>query len=155
MVTCMGDIVFWLDKRMPASQVGLVGPKALSLCTLQRLGLRVPHCFFVSTRAFQSHLDANALRPQIESLLQEAVTGPVLEKIRALIMRAPLPEEVRRQIAAAYDRLGIGSVAVRSSATAEDLPGYSFAGQYETVLGVTSLEACLDAVRRCWQGYRI
>ena len=41
-------------------------------------------------------------------------------------------------------------MAVRSSATAEDLPGHSFAGQYETVLGVTSLEECLDAIRQCW-----
>jgi pyruvate,water dikinase len=47
-------------------------------------------------------------------------------------------------------RLGADAVAVRSSATAEDLPGHSFAGQYETILGVTSLEACLDAIRRCW-----
>jgi len=59
-------------------------------------------------------------------------------------------DSTREQIAAAYHRLAASVVSVRSSATAEDLPGHSFAGQYETVLGVRSLDECLDAIKRCW-----
>jgi pyruvate,water dikinase len=61
-----------------------------------------------------------------------------------------VPEDVRREIVQAYERLGAGAVAVRSSATAEDLPHASFAGQHDTFLDVTGTEAVNDAVRRCW-----
>jgi phosphohistidine swiveling domain-containing protein len=137
-------IVLWLERRLPVSDKALIGPKAASLCTLRRLGLRVPPAFFVTTAAFRAHLQAAGLRAQTEPLPDK------LEDLRQLIVRAPLPESVREQVAAAYDRLGAGIVAVRSSATAEDLPGHSFAGQYETILGVTSLDECLDAIKRCW-----
>jgi pyruvate,water dikinase len=117
--------------------------------------MRVPPCFFVTTAAFRGHLDAGDLHSQIDSLLDELGsesdrTQSVLEEIRRIIIRSPLDEDLRGQITSAYGRLGTTAIAVRSSATAEDLPGHSFAGQYETILGVTSLEQCLDAIRRCW-----
>jgi phosphohistidine swiveling domain-containing protein len=129
--------------RWPAEK-GLIGPKAASLCTLRRLRLRIPPCFFVTTAAFKRHLDADGLRSQLR-MPQER-----LEEIRKDIVRLPMAEDLREEITSAYHRLGAGVVAVRSSATAEDLPGHSFAGQYETILGVTSQEECLDAVKRCW-----
>ncbi len=137
--------ILWPEARWRSVPRELVGPKAASLCTLRRLGLKVPPCFFVTTAFFRAHLDANGLRPQIA-----ARPGQTPEEIRRIIAEAPLTGSLREQVTAAYDRLGAAVVAVRSSATAEDLPGHSFAGQYETILGVKSLEDCLGAIRNCW-----
>jgi phosphohistidine swiveling domain-containing protein len=140
--------IIWPDARSRSAPRELIGPKAASLCTLRRLGLKVPPCFFVTTAAFRAHLDANGLRPQIAARLGQ--TPEATEEIRRIIAEAPFTGALREQVAAAYDRLGAAVVAVRSSATAEDLPGHSFAGQYETILGVKSREECLDAIRKCW-----
>jgi phosphohistidine swiveling domain-containing protein len=142
------SMIRWLSRQPAEADRPLIGPKAASLCTLHRLGRKVPPCFFLTTAAFREHLDANGLRPQIAVRLDE--TPAALAEIGRLITKAPLPDSVREQIAAAYRQLGAAVMAVRSSATAEDLPGHSFAGQYETILGVRSLEECLDAVRKCW-----
>ena len=144
-----------MSRLRPDSCKGLIGPKGASLCTLRRLGARVPPCFFVTTTAFREQWDAGNLRSQLTSLLDGLDANPdriqrVLEQIRQLVLNARLGEDLHRQIAVAYNRLGAGIVAVRSSATAEDLPGQSFAGQYETILGVRSQEECLDAIKRCW-----
>ncbi len=117
--------------------------------------MKVPPGFFITTAAFREHLETGGLRSRIAVLLdtldaQLEGQQSALEQIRQLIVMSPLTDCLRGQIEAAYHRLGADAVAVRSSATAEDLPGHSFAGQYETILGVTSLEACLDAIRRCW-----
>jgi len=151
----VGKVVVWLSRRLPRSDRGLIGPKAKSLCALCRLGEAVPACFFVTTVAFRDHLDATGLRLQRASLpdgpgARSDRTGSALEDIRRNVIRTPLAGNLREQIAAAYSRLGVNAVAVRSSATAEDLPGHSFAGQYETFLNVTSLEGCLEAVKKCW-----
>jgi len=148
-------IVLWLNKRPRQADRQSVGPKAASLCTLRRLGRKVPPCFFVTTTAFREHVTASDLGPRIESLLSgldaRSVSTPLsLEQIRRLVTRAPLGDGLREEIAAAYRQLRAHTVAVRSSATAEDLPGHSFAGQYETILNVKSLEECLDAIKRCW-----
>ncbi|MCL5281431.1 MAG: PEP-utilizing enzyme [Planctomycetes bacterium] len=140
--------VLWPDVRSRSVPRELIGPKAASLWTLRWLGLKVPPCFFVTTTAFRTHLNTNGLRPQIAARLGR--TPEAIEEIRRLIAEPPLMGPLREQIAAAYDRLGAAVVAVRSSATAEDLPGHSFAGQYETILGVKSLEECLKAIRKCW-----
>jgi phosphohistidine swiveling domain-containing protein len=148
-------MILWLDRKLLGSYRALVGPKAAGLCTLHGLGMKVPRCFFLTTLAFREHLSADGLRSQITSLVdrldaQPGSTQPILEEIRRLIIGSPLVDCVREQITAAYGQLGAGTVAVRSSATAEDLPGHSFAGQYETILGVASLEDCLNAIKRCW-----
>ncbi|UCD49180.1 MAG: hypothetical protein JSW27_16805 [Phycisphaerales bacterium] len=142
--------VIWLDSRLPLSQMSLVGPKAAGLCTLRGLGLAVPSGFCLTTVAFRERLDAHGLGAQIVSLLNAPEAASALEEIRQLVVGAPLAEELREQVAAAYGRLRAPAMAVRSSATAEDLPGHSFAGQYETILNVTSLEGCLDAIEQCW-----
>ncbi len=148
-------IVLWPSRRLEQTDRRLIGPKATSLCTLHRLGMKVPACFFLTTSAFAAHLDTNGLRSQIAARLDERNSQPdrmpgAIEEIHQLITHAPLTDSLREQVAAAYDRLGAGVVAVRSSATAEDLPGHSFAGQYETVLGVTTLEGCFEAIKQCW-----
>ncbi|MCU0916013.1 MAG: PEP-utilizing enzyme [Planctomycetes bacterium] len=149
------QIILWLNERLQPAEEQSIGPKAVSLCTLRRLGQKVPPCFFLTTAAFRAHLDQNGLRARMAARLKELPSQPeeipgAIERIRQRILRVPLPDSVREQVAAAYDRLGAAVVAVRSSANAEDLPGHSFAGQYETILNVRSLEACLEAVQRCW-----
>ncbi len=141
-------MVLWLSSKPTPEERRLVGPKAASLCSLRGLGLKVPPAFFVTTTAFQVHLDANDLGPQIAACLEQAPAAT--DEIRRRMIDAPLPHSLREQIATAYERLAAKTVAVRSSATAEDLPGHSFAGQYETILNVTSLEACLEAIKECW-----
>ena len=151
----MGEIIFWLNKRLSAAADCSIGPKAVSLCALRRLGLRVPRCFFVTTDAFREHVQNRWIETQITSLLDSLdahaeSTESVIGRIRDLIAKAPLVHDIEDGIVTAYHQLGAATVAVRSSATAEDLPGRSFAGQYETILSVVSLEDCLDAVKKCW-----
>ncbi|MEN6335013.1 MAG: PEP/pyruvate-binding domain-containing protein [Phycisphaerales bacterium] len=149
------QMILWLNRRESGSCKSFVGPKAASLCALRRLGIRVPPCFFVTTAIFRKHVEAGDLRSQIASLADGLDTHAddtrqSLEQIRRLITCTPLADALREEIAAAYRRLRAPVVAVRSSATAEDLPGHSFAGQYETILGVRSLDECLDAIKQCW-----
>ena len=89
----------------------------------------------------------NRLGKTIARALREEQPGGA---IREAFEGAPIPGEIERDILAAYEEFGQGPVAVRSSATAEDLPEAASAGQQETFLNVVGAEALLDAVRRCW-----
>lgn len=118
----------------------LVGGKGANLGELIRAGAPVPGGFVVTTEAYEQMVQASRHRSS---------DGDPADALRQLLVGAELPTAVERAVRAAYDRLG-GTVAVRSSATAEDLPGAAFAGQQDTFLGVTGADAVLDAVRRCW-----
>ncbi|GAA4040785.1 PEP/pyruvate-binding domain-containing protein [Nonomuraea soli] len=113
------------------------GGKAANLGELVSHGFPVPGGFVVTT-------DAYALVAAEVDLTAEPAA------IRAAFERAEVPAPLRELIAAAFRELGGGPVAVRSSATAEDLPGAAFAGQQDTYLNVTGEDAVIDAVRRCW-----
>ncbi|MEV0382535.1 PEP/pyruvate-binding domain-containing protein [Nonomuraea sp. NPDC050643] len=106
------------------------GGKGANLGELVKNGFPVPGGFVVTTRAYELVARGQATREHFE--------------------RVEPPGELRRAIADAYAALGGGPVAVRSSATAEDLPGAAFAGQQDTYLNVVGEQALLDAVRRCW-----
>lgn len=110
--------------------LALAGGKGAGLGELVRLGMPVPPGFVVTTEAYGSIRAASADRQAYEN--------------------AVIPGELRDAILAAYAELGRGAVAVRSSATAEDLPGAAFAGQQDTYLNVLGDAELLDAVRRCW-----
>jgi phosphohistidine swiveling domain-containing protein len=122
------------------------------------LGLRVPPGFVVTTGAYDAFVDSNGLKDEIVAIASQAHDEDAAafeegaEKIGALFARAKIPDGVVDEIRTAYDRLETagGAVAVRSSATAEDLPGASFAGQQESYLNVRAAGALLDAVRACW-----
>lgn len=114
---------------------GRAGMKAANLGDLARAGFPVPEGFVLNTDAFGRFLAANGLSPDSAP---EAVAA------------APLPSDVADALLAAAASLGDVSLAVRSSSIAEDLPGASFAGQYETVLDVRGPDALKAAVRRCW-----
>ena len=124
---------------------------------LAGLGIRVPEGFAVSSEAFWTTLKENGVHSQIEKALA-AVSAETLEGLsfasvtcRALIDRCVIPSSIALEILEAYHRMGSPAVAVRSSATAEDLPTASFAGQHESFLNVQGDEAVLDAVKNCYR----
>jgi phosphohistidine swiveling domain-containing protein len=128
--------------------VALVGGKAANLGELTRAGFPVPPGFVVTTVAYVDFVAGAGLGEPIQTL---AATGPAgAPAIRALFAAAAFPEVLRTEIAAAYERLGAPAVAVRSSATAEDLPEASFAGQQDSYLDVLGLDAVVAAVQSCW-----
>jgi len=131
---------------------GVVGGKGASLARLARAGFRVPPGFQVTTSAYLDFIDRGGLR---ESVLAAAAgasgSDAAAARIRELFAGQPLPAPTAAAIAGAYAALGGDvPVAVRSSATVEDLPGMSAAGQHDTYLNVRGEAAVLDAVKRCW-----
>jgi pyruvate,water dikinase len=148
--------VRWLDD-IGADDGDSVGGKGASLGELEGAGLPVPPAFVVTADTYRSFVREAG----IEAELMDAVDVDVedtddlagaAERAQELIDEAPFPESLREEILAAYDDLVAdrpGHVAVRSSATAEDLPDASFAGQQETYLNVDR-EELLDRVRGCW-----
>ena len=133
-----------------------VGHKAASLVRLKRIGLPVPAGFFITAPFYREHLERNKLISHIQSVA-DIRTGTDPAKISALlsglqeaIIKAPMTEMQRLDIETHYRSLGAKRIAVRSSATAEDLPEHSFAGQYESYLGISSLSECIEAVKNCW-----
>ena len=131
------------------------GGKAANLGELVRAGLPVPPGFVVTTVAYRDFVDTHHLRDRIVALVPaDADADPsayesAAHAIGDLFRAGQVPDDLAAAIVGAYRELG-GAVAVRSSATAEDLEGASFAGQQDTYLNITGPEAVLDAVRRCW-----
>ena len=115
----------------------------------------MPPGFVLSTAAYDAFVSANRLAGSVADLAAlPSDAGPgeferAAEKIRALFLDSHVPGDVADALAGAYAELG-GDVAVRSSATAEDLPGASFAGQQETFLHVHGCAVVAEAVRACW-----
>lgn len=124
--------------ELAGADLASAGGKGAGLGELVRAGFRVPAAFVVTTEAYALAARAAGVDPRLPA---EAA-----ERLRA----APIPEPVAAAVKDAWVALGRGPVAVRSSATAEDLPGASFAGQQDTFLEVAGEAAVLDAVKRCW-----
>ena len=141
--------------------LALVGGKAANLGELTNAKFPVPPGFCVTTPAYalvaadaglQSVLDTHATSQAGEGGDAQRLTD-MAQAARNCILAATIPTEIADAITGAYGVLGSGEpipVAVRSSATAEDLPFASFAGQQDTYLNIVGVEAVLDAVRRCW-----
>lgn len=133
-----------------------IGPKARGLARMIQLGLPVPEAFCVSSAAYREHLRENGLRGQIEEALAglEDVHGGrengALARVRKAIIEAPLAARLGQELKAFVPALGEGPVAVRSSATKEDLDDRSFAGQYDSIIGVTGDAECGEALKKCW-----
>ena len=152
----MRPFVLALTEIDPA-WIGLVGGKGASLAALARIeGVSVPDAFCVTTAAAQEALASapglGALIDQVAALNpedHEALRAKSAE-LRRAILGAPMPEEIAQEVRRAAAALGAGPTAVRSSATAEDLPGASFAGQHDSFLNVVGPQAILEHVRRCW-----
>ena len=129
-----------------AGMLTAVGGKAANLGELTTAGLPVPPGFCVTTEAYR----LVAAEAGMDALL-DGDHADLAVRARELLLAAPMPDGVRDALLAEYAALGDRTpVAVRSSATAEDLPFASFAGQQDTYLNVVGPDAVIDAVRRCW-----
>ena len=139
------------DDEMPG-----MGAKAAGLARMLRAGLPVPPGFCVTGRAYRVHVSSGAVGRKLREATARLKTAPaeavptVLAEIRRAIRDAALAAEVRRGIERQWLEIAAPAFAVRSSATAEDLPAMSFAGQYDTHLAVTGLATCLQRVKDCW-----
>jgi pyruvate,water dikinase len=156
-------VVRWFED-LSLADVALVGGKNASLGemiqNLSPKGIRVPGGFATTAQAYWEFLDANNLRTaiagQIKALQGGADLAEVGDAVRRMIMDAEFSPQLAQALSDAYRELGVRvqrenpDVAVRSSATAEDLPEASFAGQQETFLNVTGEGALLDACKRCY-----
>jgi pyruvate,water dikinase len=155
--------VRWLD-TVGLDDHLLVGGKNASLGELHRAlapqGVKVPGGFAVTTEAFTRHLDEGRLGATLMSALAGLDAGDLSAlqeagcRCREAVLGSPLPAAVEAAVREAYEELcareGSPDVAVRSSATAEDLADASFAGQQESYLNVRGADAVVDACRRCW-----
>lgn len=147
--------IVWFD-QVGRDATPLVGGKGANLGELTQADIPVPPGFVVTTSAYRAFLQETGLDRRIAELIEglnveddEALQDTACQ-VRAAIEEAPMPAGLREQIEAAYRELGEGPVAVRSSATAEDLAEASFAGQQSTYLNIEGAAEVVDAVQRCW-----
>src|SRR2546427_1257389 len=124
--------------ELTATDLSDAGGKGANLGELIRAGFPVPDGFVISTAAYALAAEAAGVAPD----------APASARVR--LVASPVPTAIADAAREAYRAMGSPRVAVRSSATAEDLPDASFAGQQDTILGVSGEEALLDAVRKCW-----
>ncbi|MGB7538852.1 MAG: PEP/pyruvate-binding domain-containing protein [Anaerolineales bacterium] len=145
--------------ELTGGDLPLAGGKAANLGVMIRGGMPVPPGFCITTGAYREFVLRNDLGKEIEAILKtiDRVEPEPLEsaakKIRAWFLSGRMPQEIAEEIRAAYRALDSGAdaaVAVRSSATAEDLPEMSFAGQQETFLNVIGGDPLLQSAVECW-----
>jgi rifampicin phosphotransferase len=149
------ELVRRLEDISP-DDVTLAGGKGANLGALVRAGFSVPAGFVLLTSAYQLFIQVNGIQQVIEQLAGSIIPGDPSSSeqasiaIGALLEAGKMPGEVAEAVLTAYTQLGEPAVAVRSSATTEDLPGASFAGQQETYLNIHAPGELLIAVQRCW-----
>ena len=172
------EYVVWFE-NLTKDSLSIAGGKGANLGEMTRLRLPVPPGFAISTRAFDTFLDVNKIRERIDQLIQSTNVDDTQQllntsaRIKQLIINAEMPIDIRNAILEAYKNLSftytalreitnpeavrlisagrdLALVAVRSSATAEDLPTASFAGQQATFLNIRGMQNFLEAVKRCW-----
>lgn len=147
-------------KNIDKNDLSLVGGKGANLGEMTKAGFPVPYGFAVTVPAYNLFLEENKIASQIYEILgvtnveDPAQLEQASKKIQKIVMNSKFPEPVFREIHKFYKKLSgrfsKASVAVRSSATAEDLPGMSFAGQQATFLNVKGENNLQIAVRDCW-----
>jgi pyruvate,water dikinase len=157
------ELVLWFDD-VRKEDIPVVGGKNASLGEMINAGLPVPPGFAVTAYSYEKYIQEKRIAEQIYQAIKETVTNPndpkqydtASKRIRELIEKTPMPKQIDTAIRTAYkelnQRLELKDVfvAVRSSATAEDLPDASFAGQQETFLNVRGPDDLIDKVRKCW-----
>ncbi len=146
-------------KEIDKEDVSLVGGKGANLGEMTQAGFPVPNGFVVTSHAYYQVIHQNQLQPKIKAYLDNLdVEDPralnqASKSIKDLIEKVTIPEDIETEVRAAYRQLGKGKdifVAVRSSATAEDLPNASFAGQQETYLNVKGEDSLIHHLRLTW-----
>jgi len=147
--------IVWFQE-VTKKDVSTVGGKGANLGEMTKAGIPVPPGFIVTSSAYFDFLEKTKTQDKIRSLLEplDANNSRQLQQIaaevRQAILDAPMPLALADKIKKAYRELGGGLVAVRSSATAEDLPEASFAGQQRTFLNVEGEKEVVTAVQGCW-----
>ncbi len=149
-------------RKLNKSSLPLVGGKNASLGELINAGIRVPPGFAVTTDSYSLFMEKAGISDTIFSLLADLdpdnmnALNQTAEKIQQMIKTAGIPGAVQKAIGEGYaglcEKCGVDAlpVAVRSSATAEDLPTASFAGQQDTYLWIISADRVIESVRKCW-----
>ncbi len=155
MTTHAGRPVRWLDD-IGSADIGSVGGKGASLGEMTAAGLPVPPGFVVTAESYRSFIESTGIDEALFDAVDvdpddSAALARAEQRAEELILGTEMPAEMRRGILDAYAELDDGQafVAVRSSATAEDLPDASFAGQQETYLNVRG-DALIERVKECW-----
>ncbi len=153
--------IIWF-RDISREKFDLVGGKNVSLGDMTRMGIRVPPGFAVTTYAYEFFMKKTGLEkvvfPKAEKTkqMEKGSLSEICEEIRGLIISRDLPDEIIRDIEEAYQKLceisGRGNlpVAVRSSATAEDLPWASFAGLQDTYLWISGIDEVIRNIKKCW-----
>ena len=157
------DLVIWFEK-LRKTDIPIVGGKNASLGEMTNAGIPVPPGFAVTAYAYEKFLEETRIAEKIYRIIKETVTDSnnpqqhdtASKKIRQLIENSSMPKDIENAVKSAYKelnkRLNLKDVfvAVRSSATAEDLPDASFAGQQETFLNVRGVDELLENIVKCW-----
>ncbi|MDQ2086088.1 PEP/pyruvate-binding domain-containing protein [Herbivorax sp. ANBcel31] len=131
------------------------GGKAANLGEMIDAGFPVPGGFVVLTDSYKRFLEKNNLEKDIKVLINkvkcnDSDINKAVKKIKNLFEMGEIPEDIKKEIDETYKKIGSPTVAIRSSATAEDMPGMSFAGQYSTYLNVKGLEDVYKYIKKCW-----
>ncbi len=157
-------LILWFEE-LTKDDVPLVGGKNANLGEMIKAGIPVPPGYAVTAYAYKKFIEETGIKDRIYEILREKVPETAAkpedymdasEEIRKLIESTKMPKEIEEEIRKAYRELSkrVGKdeefVAVRSSATAEDLPGASFAGQQETYLNVKGEDEVVEKVQKCW-----
>jgi len=149
--------ILWLEE-IKKEDIISVGGKGASLGEMTSLGLPVPKAFVVTAQAFRKFLIEKGIEDTVFRRLERLdvddndALESVSREVQDIVLSVDIPDHIKEDIIDAYARMGANGevVAVRSSATAEDLPEASFAGQQETFLNVLGDDDLLEAVQRCW-----
>jgi pyruvate, water dikinase len=154
-----GTAVVWVDDVEPAAAIAAAGSKMGRLAELYRVGVQVPQGFAVTVDAYRRQCAESGLDAHIDEILRgvdpDAVDGASAQ-IRELFTTTPISDPLTKAVIDAYEELCLRCVdvnvptAVRSSATGEDAADASFAGIFDTYLGVSGPDRLLDAIRACW-----
>jgi pyruvate,water dikinase len=156
----MPKYIKWFDE-ITKGDVGIAGGKGANLGEMTRAGFPIPGGFIVTSNAYFDFIRANHLEGAMGAVLDgldvndSNMLDSASRKIESMIVKGEMSEEIKKEIVEAYERLcslerETVATAVRSSATAEDLPEASFAGQQKTFLNMKGDEEVVNAVRECW-----
>jgi len=157
------ELVLWFE-QLGKEDVALVGGKNANLGEMIKAGIPVPPGFAITAYAYKKFIEETGIAQKIYDIIRETVTdinnpqqyGEASRRIRELVESTSMPKEIEEAIRNAYSELNRRTntsetfVAVRSSATAEDLPDASFAGQQETYLNVKGADELLQKTVKCW-----